>query len=618
MLKRILAALVLSNLVGGISASDLMVIGDSFGQGTVRGAGGDCFVITALHVVEDADEIGVMTPDRRESEATLVTTFADDIAVLRVVRSDLGLCDDAEWQTGEDLASALDQEAFGVLRTRREDGTMLQIPIVVDEVDPLRYLTISPMRSNNQFSQGMSGGSIRLGTSTVGLLLRVNPNRGTGRVIRQDYLNDLVRRFFADLEASPATQPRPKIIWKKRVGKQSWRNNPVFVGENVYVGSAGAEWNKPDSADGLYAFNATTGKALWRLPTSADFNDLAYMEGYLVGGTDGGEVVAVSALTGKLRWKKKLQGRVYARPAYVDGGVAVATGDGILYLLNLSNGSVVDQRKLDGPVRAGLISEGTDLWVTTEAGTVYNLWVFDKFTQVREAKLYVPDKYGDLTFKKDSADTPLKKYEALGGGSYSVPSIYAPPLLVNKRAVIGFVRQTYYDYPALLSLDENSLELQWIATDPLGRVGGFGNIRSAPAAYNDLVISGNPYSNKIFAISANDGGVVWETTLGQSMFQHWSSPVVQDDAVFVARHDGFIHRLKASDGSRAWSLYLGESESAGLSFLQNEELPGEGAQTQWNPNIASPIFATPAVSGARIAVGTDEGFLYMIEDPYSK
>jgi hypothetical protein len=49
--RRILALIVFLVAAPTPQASDLMVFGDSFGQGSVRGAGGECFVITALHVV---------------------------------------------------------------------------------------------------------------------------------------------------------------------------------------------------------------------------------------------------------------------------------------------------------------------------------------------------------------------------------------------------------------------------------------------------------------------------------------------------------------------------------------------------------------------------------------
>ena len=116
------------------------------------------------------------------------------------------------------------------------------------------------------------------------------------------------------------------------------------------------------------------------------------------------------------------------------------------------------------------------------------------------------------------------------------------------------------------------------------------------------------------ALSVSDGRLLWLRAIGQPMFQHWSSPVVKDEFVYVARHDGFLHKLLARDGSRLWSIFLGLEQNAGLALLAEQDVPGASRATVWNPKHTSPIFATPALSEDTIAVGTDEGFLYLVEE----
>ena len=102
--------------------------------------------------------------------------------------------------------------------------------------------------------------------------------------------------------------------------------------------------------------------------------------------------------------------------------------------------------------------------------------------------------------------------------------------------------------------------------------------------------------------------------MGRPMFQHWSSPVVSGEAVFVGKHDGFLHKLDASSGERCWSLYLGRLDGAGLVIESDQSVPGEGADPAWESARSFPIFATPAVSRGRVALGTEEGVFYLIED----
>jgi outer membrane protein assembly factor BamB len=318
-------------------------------------------------------------------------------------------------------------------------------------------------------------------------------------------------------------------------------------------------------------------------------------------------------MTGKSVWRATLDGAVYARPVNTGRGIAVATGNGQLYLLDASTGRLIDRKKLDDSVRAGLAIHDSDLWVTTEAGTLYQFWVFDKLDMRSRIRLFYPDEYGEPASKLKDLNPGARRYDALGGGKYSVASLYSAPLVREKNLIVGFVRQTYYNYPAVAAMNRGG-GILWYGTDEKGIVSGFGNVRFMPAYHSGLVILGNPYSNRVYALSETTGKTVWQTELGQEMFQHWSAPVVSREFVYVARHDGFLHKLRAADGTRVWSIFLGLEGNSGMSFLAHEQIPGQSAPAEWKPVLAKPIFATPAVSGNLVAVGTDEGYLYLIKD----
>ncbi|KHD08765.1 hypothetical protein PN36_12690 [Candidatus Thiomargarita nelsonii] len=407
-----------------------------------------------------------------------------------------------------------------------------------------------------------------------------------------------------------------KIVWHRKIGVQSWRNNALIVGSYLFIGSSGQKWNEPDMADGIYAFDIKTGKQIWFVHSQNDFNDLAYMEGLIIGGSDAGEVFAVSAMSGKVKWQQKLDAKVYAKPAYLDAGVAVATGKGKLFLLNLNDGKVIDQVQLDGGVRAGMTAKGTNLWIATESGWVYQLTAFGTFNSWTKIKVFYPDSFG-RQLNESELPTGTMKYSYLGKEvGFSEARFYAAPLILDDKIILGFVRDTYYSYPAVVAISSqhSGTKIAWFGSDDSQKLGDtFGNIRFTPSEYKDLLIFGNPYSNKAYALSKQDGTLVWETSLGQPMFQHWPSPVVHGDYVYIARHDGYLHKLRAKDGKRMWSIFLGDSESAGLIFRSEQDLPGENLRTQWSPLRASPIFATPAVSGKYIVIGTGEGDLYVIE-----
>ena len=92
--------------------------------------------------------------------------------------------------------------------------------------------------------------------------------------------------------------------------------------------------------DGVVAaFNARTGRQLWRTDTHIPFGGGPAVHGKLLvlGATDG-EVAAFDADNGKLLWKVRLADEVVSSPAVSSGLIAVRTIDGVLHALSPQNG----------------------------------------------------------------------------------------------------------------------------------------------------------------------------------------------------------------------------------------------------------------------------------------
>ena len=414
----------------------------------------------------------------------------------------------------------------------------------------------------------------------------------------------------ADSQDRAQELPRPEIVRQFFIGKQTWRNNPTIVGNRLFVGSSGRVWNEPDVLDGVYSFNLDTGEKTWFVHTDADFNDLTYISGLVVGGTDSGKVLGIGARTGKTYWTRQFYGKVYARPARLRAGVAVATSAGRLYVLDLKDGTTKARSELDAGVRAGLVAAQDELWVATVSGTLYRYMGFGEVQLRRESRIYYPDEFGN-----ELSGKAIAWYERLGKGRGQRAKFYGAPLVLDDRVILSVVRARQYDYPPVMAFMKNG-QLDWIGTDPGGMVGSaFGDSRLTPASWYGRLIVADPYSNAVYSLSTDTGEVVWATHLGHPDFQHWASPVVSNDYVYVARHDGFLHKLQASDGKRIWSIFLGQNGHAGRTFLEDEPLPDLESDFEWNSRIPNPIYSTPAVSEDTIVVGTDEGYVYVIKDP---
>jgi len=414
----------------------------------------------------------------------------------------------------------------------------------------------------------------------------------------------------AELQDIAQELPRPEIVRQFFIGKQTWRNNPTIIGNRLFVGSSGRVWNEPDALDGVYSFNLDTGEKTWFVHTDADFNDLTYINGLVVGGTDSGKVLGIGARTGKTYWTRQFYGKVYARPARLRAGVAVATSVGRLYVLDLKDGTTKARSELDAGVRAGLVAAQDELWVATVSGTLYRYVGFGEVQLRRESRIFYPDESGN-----ELSGTAIAWYERLGKGRGQRAKFYGAPLVLDDRVILSVVRARQYDYPPVMAFLKNG-QLDWIGTDPGGMVGSaFGDSRLTPASWYGRLIVADPYSNAVYSLAADSGEVVWATHLGHPDFQHWASPVVANDYVYVARHDGFLHKLQASDGKRIWSMFIGQNSHAGKTFLEDEPLPDLLSDFEWNSQIPNPIYSTPAVSEGTIVVGTGDGYVYVIKDP---
>ena len=385
------------------------------------------------------------------------------------------------------------------------------------------------------------------------------------------------------------TSVRPKIRWKERTGIQSWRNNPIILGKYLFVPSSGKLWNEPDWLDGVHAFDIETGKKLWFIHSKNDFNSICYMEGLIVGGSDSGEVFAISHNTGKVKWKKQFDSKVYATPCYAGGSALIATGKGELFLLDLNTGNQRDKKILAGSVRGSMALKGNDIWVTTENGYIYDIFCFGSLSISWKGRVYFPDQYGNYR-DEDNYITGTSDFSYLNEGGFSIACFYGAPVIFDDRVIMGFVRDTYYSYPPLVAIESRKHKILWFGSDKKGifkkENETFGNLRNTPAIYKNLLICGNPYSNKIYAVSARDGTLVWNTSIGQPMFQHWSSPVVNGEYVYIGRHDGYLHKLKAKNGKRVWSVFLGKKEEAPI------EQKIEALRTKYSTEILTIIINT--------------------------
>jgi outer membrane protein assembly factor BamB len=137
-----------------------------------------------------------------------------------------------------------------------------------------------------------------------------------------------------------------QLRWRKRIGPSE--SSPLVVGNSVYVG----DWRGD-----VYALNAQTGKVRWRFHTGGRVKGgLSYLTGRVFVGSYDHHVYALSARSGRLLWKAAAQQRLgnrgtfYSTPAVAYGRVYIGSTDGKVYSFGAHSGKLRWSRGTGGYV----------------------------------------------------------------------------------------------------------------------------------------------------------------------------------------------------------------------------------------------------------------------------
>lgn len=398
----------------------------------------------------------------------------------------------------------------------------------------------------------------------------------------------------------------PTVIWRTKVGIQGWLNSPVLDRQYAYVGSSGSEWDMADCCDGVYALDIQTGKLKWYKHTEADVNGIGLAKGHLFITDDNGTIRAVSIVSGKTLWLRQFGRNIWSNadtfwepyplrthPLMVMNQVIVGNSQGEWLSFHQQRGNLLWRRTLPGEARGGATASETAIFLTSTAGYVQA--VDFKGRQLWQTQVRVP-------------------YPLASGRTDDFPvQIYAPPTLIHHKLIISFIRHDRDSTPALIALDPHSGKVLWRANTSQYPHIAWGNIRSSPAVYGNLLVYGEPYSNHVVGVDVDSGQVQWLTAAGKYMFQQWASPAIQGNQVILPRHDGGVYALNATNGNLQWQLFLGEKDKVGEDVPRNV-MTGGGNRGLRTLN-SDPIFASPAIApNGMVVVSGGDGYVYGLGD----
>lgn len=279
----------------------------------------------------------------------------------------------------------------------------------------------------------------------------------------------------------------------------------------------------------LYAISRLTGRVSWKRrlgalaaasPACSHGTVYAVMLAHAEG-SDTGRVVALRAKTGELRWSRTLPSRAEGSPLLDRGRVYIGTEDGTVYSLRANNGNIRWRSKAAGAVKGAIALDAGKLYFGDYGGKVHAIRRSD----------------GGKVWQTSPSDGPL----GLGDGNF-----YSSAAVHYGRVYIGSTNGDVYSFSSV------SGKLAWRK-----QTGGF--VYASPAV--GQVRGGRPtvyigsYDGRFYALDARSGATRWVRSLGKKIS---GAASIIGDLVFVSDLDTrTTWALGARTGRTAWKTHRG-------------------------------------------------------------
>jgi eukaryotic-like serine/threonine-protein kinase len=277
-------------------------------------------------------------------------------------------------------------------------------------------------------------------------------------------------------------------LWKRTTGGPV-AATPAISGETLYVGSYDGKFYALDKRTGTPRWKFTTGgerrfeaKGLHGMQpksqTIADSFDVylsspVVVEGAVYFGSGDGNLYALDAESGELRWKFKTGDVVHASPAYADGVVFFGSWDSYFYAVDARTG--VERWRFHG---------GEDPLIHNQVGFQSSPAVVNGvvYTGCRDSNLYALD-----------AVTGKEKWRFNNSGSWVISS----PAVTQGKVIFGTSDSSLY-----LVLDAETGK-------PMVRQEGKAYVFSSPSVAGNLVFIG-VLNGTLEARDLDSGNLLWE------------------------------------------------------------------------------------------------------------
>lgn len=310
-----------------------------------------------------------------------------------------------------------------------------------------------------------------------------------------------------------------------------------------------------------------------------------------------------------VKWKFRTRGQVISSPTIVGSTLYVGSTDHMLYALDRDSGAVKWKFKTEGRVASSAAVVSGVAYFGSYDGNFYAVNTADgklrwKFQTGGEHRFAAKHLHGSLPVAETMPD-PFDVY-------------LSSPVVADGSVYFGSGDGNVY------ALDATTGALKWkFATGDV--------VHASPAIAEGTIFIGS-WDTNLYALDATTGKEKWRFKTGEDHDIHnqeglQASPIVSDGVVYVGCRDSNFYALDAKTGQRKWAfnnkgswvvgsaaaqngkIYAGTSDS-GLLYAFDAK---SGVSTELMSSKKWPMFASPAIAGSMLYIGSNEGKLFALD-----
>jgi class 3 adenylate cyclase/outer membrane protein assembly factor BamB len=380
----------------------------------------------------------------------------------------------------------------------------------------------------------------------------------------------------------------PEIAWQQKLGRAS-DFVPIVADGAVIVGDS----------EGLHAFDARTGAALWPKPVPGRFTASAATDNGIVFAADlDGQMHAVDVRSGAQRWHVAFRNSG-TRPIVAQGLLWAGSSDGHAYAFDPATGTT--RWTWSAPAAVNVATVTADTAYLTSASSLFavrlvdgtQLWRFDG----RGTSLTGPIVTEDTIYTASQGTGQLAMYaldRATGHNRWGPPFAIASGYQVNPSAVANGIVYVATDGDGIYALRDkgSAFEVVWHQHDVKPTF--------SPLSLAGDVLYVQPNESNLVALRASDGVKLWETSGNAPSSE---TPIVSGGIVFQVDSE--------SNLLRAWAEPTLAARLGAAASPTPSTSPGPAAPDPFAVTATYPWFQTGIQIPGAIAIGPDQ-MLYVL------